>query len=119
MAEAIPLQTQRPKVKRISLLIIVAAVCVLGFFAVRTVRGLMMLGYMDSAIGRVRVISAAEAEFAKLHPELGYTCTLSQLHHTEEITRLLIQDQTDNGYAFTLAGCQAASTTKPISIYTI
>lgn len=113
------LQTERPKVKKISLLIIVAALSVVGFIAVRTVRGLMLLGYVDSAIGRVRVISAAEAEFAKAHPELGYTCTLSQLRHTEEITRLLRQEQIDNGYAFKIAGCQAASPNKPISTYNI
>lgn len=62
--------------RRISLAIIVAVLSVVGFFAVRTVRRLMFLGYGDSAISRVRVISAAEAEFAKAHPDLGYSCTL-------------------------------------------
>lgn len=119
MVGEIPSQTERPKVKKLSLLIIVAALSVVGFFAVRTVRGLMMLGYVDSAIGRVRVISAAEAEFAKVHPEFGYTCTLSQLRHTEEITRLLRQDQVDNGYAFNIAGCQTAVSNKRILTYNI
>jgi hypothetical protein len=119
MSNEAPLQSARPKLKRISVLIIVAALSVFGFLAVRTVGGLMMLGYVDSAIGRVRVISAAEAEFAKLHPELGYTCTLSQLPHTDEISRLLRQDLIDNGYAFEIAGCQTVSTERPISTYNI
>ncbi len=119
MSKEIPSQTARPKVKRISLLIIVAALSVAGVFAVRTIRGLMLLGYVDSAIGRVRVISAAEAEFAKVHPELGYACTLSQLPHREEITELLRQDQIDNGYVFKIVGCQAASAKNLISTYNI
>jgi hypothetical protein len=65
------------------------------------------------------VISAAEAEFAKVHPELGYTCTLSQLLHREEITRLLRQDQIDNGYAFEIAGFHTESAKRPISTYNI
>jgi hypothetical protein len=66
-----------------------------------------MLGFIDSAIGRVRVISAAEALFARAHPDIGYTCTLSQLPRSEEITRLLAQNRIDNGYAFEIVGCQA------------
>jgi hypothetical protein len=119
LSKEIPSKTARPKVKRISFLTIIAALSVVGFPAVRTIRGLMMLGYEDSAIGRVRVISAAETEFAKVHLELGYTCTLSQLPHTEEITRILRQDQIDNGYAFKIGGCQAAAAKKPISTYNI
>jgi hypothetical protein len=88
----------RSKARRFSLFVIALAVSILGYFAFRTLRGLILLGFVDSAIGRVRVISVAEAQFAKEHPELGYTCTLSQLPRTEEITRLLAKDQIDNGY---------------------
>jgi hypothetical protein len=119
MSKETPSKTARPKVKRISRLIIIAGLSLVGFFAVRTIRGLMMLGDVDSAIGRVRVISAAEAEFAKVHPELGYTCTLSQLPDTEEITRILRQDQIDNGYAFKIGGCQATAAKNPMSTYNI
>ena len=76
-----------------------------------------MLGFVDSAIDRVRVISAAETQFAKAHPGLGYTCTLSELHRTEEITRLLAQNRIDNGYAFEIAGCQATTPDKPNLTY--
>ena len=80
--------------KRLKVLIVAAtiAISVFGYFAFRWMRGLMMLGFVDSAIGRVRVISAAETQFAKAHPALGYMCSLSQLPRSEEITRLLAQD---------------------------
>jgi hypothetical protein len=93
--------------KRFSLVVLIVAVSVLGYFAIRTLRGLMMLGFVDSAIGRLRVISAAEGQFSKAHPERGYTCTLSELPRSEEITRLLVKDRIDNGYVFEIAGCQA------------
>jgi hypothetical protein len=105
--------------KRLNALMVVTAavLSVLGYFAFRWVRGLMMLGFVDSAIGRVHVISAAEAQFAKTHPELGYTCSLSQLPRSDEITRLLAQNRIDNGYAFEIAGCQAAAPEKPSETY--
>jgi hypothetical protein len=90
---------------------------VLGYAAFRKMRGLMLLGYLDSAIGRVRVVSAAEDQFAKEHPEVGYTCTLSQLPRREEITRLLAQGRIDNGYAFEIIGCRAASPQEPNAAY--
>jgi hypothetical protein len=80
-------------------------------------RGLMMLGFVDSAIVRVRVISAAETLFEKAHPELGYTCTLSQLPRSEEITRLLAQNRIDNGYTFEIIGCRAEVPEKPNATY--
>lgn len=76
-----------------------------------------MLGYVDSAIVRVRVVSAAEAQFVQEHPELGYTCALSQLPRTEEITRLLAKDRIDNGYEFQITGCQPALPKKPNLTY--
>ena len=79
--------------------------------------GLWMLGNVDSAIVRVRAVATAETEFAKAHPELGYTCTLSQLPRSEGITRLLAKDRIDNGYAFEIVGCQAIATQKPNLTY--
>jgi hypothetical protein len=76
----------------------------------------MMLGYVDSAIVRVRAVTAAETQFAKAHPELGYTCTLSQLPHDELIARL-VNERHDNGYAFGIIGCQRTEPKKPNSMY--
>jgi hypothetical protein len=112
-----PERTGRSKAIRLSLVVVAVAVIVFGYFAVRTMRGLMMLGFVDSAIFRVRVISAAETQFAKAHPDFGYTCTLSQLPRSEEITRLLAQNRNDNGYGFEIIGCQAAVPEKPNATY--
>jgi hypothetical protein len=116
------LRTERvvPSAARRFVLVIVAAViAVSGYFAVRTIRGLMMLGYVDSAIGRVREVYAAESQFAKTHPDLGYTCELSGLSRSEQMSRLLAQGQIDNGYAFEIVGCQAAAPKKPNSTYSV
>ena len=107
------------KARRFTLLIVAAALCVLGYFAFRTLRGLMMLGYVDSAIGRVHVLYAAEAQFSKENPELGYTCTLSQLPRSEQTTRLLARSEIDNGYAFEITACQAAGPKKPNTTYQV
>jgi hypothetical protein len=93
------------------------AISILGYFAFIWMRGMMMLGFVDSAILRVRVISAAETQFAKAHPELGYTCALSQLPRSGEITRLLAQNRIDNGYAFEIIGCQVTAPYKPNGTY--
>lgn len=68
-----------------------------------------MLGYVDSAISRVRAVFAAELEFMKEHPNLGYTCNFSQLSPSAEIARLQAQNQVDNGYAFAVTGCETTS----------
>jgi hypothetical protein len=75
----------------------------------------MMLAYVDSAIGRVRAVVAAEADFAKTNPQVGYTCTLSQLPSDQTLVRLR-RDGQDNGYAFEIMGCGLA---QPHSTYHI
>jgi hypothetical protein len=40
---------------------------------------LMRLGYVDSAIGSMRTLVAAETKYAQAHPEVGYTCSMSAL----------------------------------------
>jgi hypothetical protein len=109
-------RTERTKTKALSFAVVIVVVSLLGYFAFRTLRGLMMLGYVDSAMIRLRVISAAEADFSKAHPALGYRCTLSQLPGSDVITRLLAKDRIDNGYVFEIAGCQALGS-KPNSTY--
>jgi hypothetical protein len=105
------------RIRRFSLSIVTVAVILLGYIAFTTLRGLMMLGYMDSAIGRVRALSAAEAQFSRENPKIGYTCTLSQLPRSKEITTLLAQNNLDNGYAFEIIGCHATVPEKPTATY--
>jgi hypothetical protein len=96
-------------------LVLIAVLSFSAWLASKMVHGLAMVGYVDSAIGRVRSIAAAEEQFVKAHPDIGYTCTLSQLAPNEQITRLL-KDGKDNGYIFKIAGCGSM---KPNSTYQI
>ena len=102
--------------KRLGLVVVAVAVVVLGYYYLR---GLMMLGYVDSAIGRVRAISEAETQFARAHPQSGYTCTLSELPRGEEIARVVAQGYIDNGYAFQIVGCEKTELGEPNSTYHI
>lgn len=66
---SIPERIKKARAQGIALAV-VAVVIVLGYFAFRMIWGLVMLGYVDSAIYRMRVLSTAEAQFAKMHSEL-------------------------------------------------
>jgi hypothetical protein len=110
--------TERWTKKRLSLVIVAVGLCFIAWLAFRTLRGVMMLGDVDSAIIRVRAVAAAETKFAKSHPELGYTCTLSQLPYDELVARL-VDNAHDNGYSFGIVGCQAPDPRKPNSMYHI
>jgi hypothetical protein len=79
----------------------------------------MMLGYVDSAIVRVRAISEAETQFARAHPQSGYTCTLPELPRNEGIARVVVQGYIDSGYAFEIVGCEKTEVGKPNSTYHI
>jgi hypothetical protein len=92
---------------------LLAVLAVVGYFGFRMMWGLMMLGYVDSAIVRMRVVNTAETQFAKENPELGYTCKLSELPSSGAIRRLLAKSGIDNGYAFEITGCHAPESQKP------
>jgi hypothetical protein len=107
-----------PKIDTQILLIAVTVILgTVGYLGFRMLWGLMMLGYVDSTIGRMRVLYGAETQFAKEHPERGYTCNLSELPRSGEVQRLLTGNGIDNGYAFEIAGCQAPDAGKPNSAY--
>lgn len=82
-------------------------------------RDVLMLGYVDSAIGRMRALNDAEAKFAQAHPRVGFTCLLSQLPRSGEVQRLLTRNGSDNGYAFEIAGCEAPNNVRPNRSYYI
>src|ERR1700726_1109551 len=107
-----PERIKKTRAQRIAL-VVVAVVIVLGYFAFRMIWGLMMLGCVDSAIYRMRVLSASEAQFAKTHPDLGYTCNFSQLPSSDETVRRVANNPIGNGYAFEIVGCQVQSVAKP------
>jgi hypothetical protein len=87
------------------IVLIIVGLVVLGWIAIYYFRGSLMLGYVDSAIGSMRAIVAAEGRFAEAHPGLGYTCALSELPPDRLIGRL-VNSGNRNGYAFEISGCQ-------------
>jgi len=82
------------------------ALVALGWIAITHFRGLLMLGYVDSAIGSMRAIVAAQGRFAEAHPDLGYTCTLSELP-LDKLIGGLVNSERRNGYVFEISGCRA------------
>jgi hypothetical protein len=105
--------------RKLALLAVAVFLAVVGYFGFRMIWGLMMRGYVDSAIFRMRVLNAAETQFAKEHSALGYTCKLSELPSSAEIVRLLAKGSIDNGYAFEIVGCHAADAQAPNPVYYI
>jgi hypothetical protein len=91
--------------RKIALLAVPVILAVVGYFGFKMMWGLMMLGYVDSAIVRMRVLNSAETQFAKQHPAFRYTCKLSELPSNAVVRRLLAKNSVDNGYAFEIAGC--------------
>jgi type IV pilus assembly protein PilA len=61
-----------------------------------------------SAISVVRTLVVAEAGYSSIHPEAGYTCTLSDLSGAGLIDASLAGGQ-KNGYTFELQGCSASA----------
>jgi len=98
--------------------IVLLAFGVVGWISFKRVRPLMMLGYVDSAIGRVRTVVSAESEFAKNNPGVGYACTLSQLPDDGGILRR-VKTGEDNGYAFEISGCEEPRSGTPSLKYWI
>jgi hypothetical protein len=94
----------------------ILSLCIFAWIAFRQVQSLMLLGFVDSAIGRMRAIGAAEDQFARSHPEIGFTCTLAQLPRDDQVARL-VKNGMDNGYVFNLTGCECTETNKANSTY--
>lgn len=56
----------------------------------------------------VRMLAFAETAFARLHPDTGFSCSLSELAETSKIMGVdpQVATGTYNGYRFALAGCE-------------
>jgi hypothetical protein len=77
---------------------------------------LKRLGYVDSAIGSMRVLVAAEAKFAQAHPALGYACNLSELPADEDSAEV-IKTGRKNEYTFEIGGCNTEDRAQPNTKY--
>lgn len=78
----------------IPVFLIIAAIAIPNLLRAR------MAANESSAVGSVRILNTAELAYAAAHPELGYTCMLSDLAEA----RNLATGQ-KNGYRFELSGC--------------
>ena len=75
------------------------------------------LGYVDSAIGSVRTLVAAEKKYAETHPDVGYTCSISSLPSDEFKMVEQLRNGTRDGYAFEIGGCQVAASARSNAKY--
>jgi hypothetical protein len=95
----------------------------LAWSTVWAFRGLWALGELDSAIGSVHTLVAAEESFVKSHPEQGYTCNLSELESLgsviDEGVRKLTRTGHRSGYWFEMTGCSNTEEHKPNSTYLV
>lgn len=76
---------------------------------------LKRLGYVDSAIGSMRVLVNSEDKFVKTHPNIGYACTLSALPN-DDLTAEIVKSGRRNGYAFEIT-CPAEDVKRPSTKY--
>ena len=61
-------------------------------------------------------VVTAETEFAKAHPDKGYTCAMSELPQSELVARLT-SNGVDNGYSFKIIGCRDLASENPNSTF--
>lgn len=111
--------TKSSRTKKVWLLVTAMFLILVGYFGFRWMKGMLMLGYVDSAIVRMRALNEAEAKFAQANPRVGYTCLFSQLSRSGETQRLLSKNGSNNGYAFEIAGCEAPNDVRPNRSYYI
>ena len=65
-------------------------------------RPLMRLGYVDSAIGTLRMVYTAEKQFALARPERGYACAFADFD-ANELPPGIATSGKRNGYVFDLS----------------
>ncbi|HET6181506.1 MAG TPA: DUF4190 domain-containing protein [Candidatus Sulfotelmatobacter sp.] len=83
----------------IPIILITAAIAIPNLLRAR------MAADESSAVASVRRINVAEVDYSATHPNVGFTCSLSDL--SGEIDGVLVSGQ-KNGYVFQLSGCTAA-----------
>ena len=86
----------------IPLILIIAAIAIPNLLRARTAAN------EASAVASVRTVLRGEADYSSNHPEIGYTCSLSELADAGLIDSKLATGQ-KNGYVFELLGCRNAA----------
>jgi type IV pilus assembly protein PilA len=80
-------------------ILIIAAIAIPNLLRAR------MAANEASAVATLRALSTAEVSYSTLHPELGYTCSLSELHKADLVDAGIESGQ-KNGYAVELLNCR-------------
>jgi type IV pilus assembly protein PilA len=70
----------------------------------------------SAAASSVRTLATAEASYVSSHPEIGYTCSLSDL---QDLIGQKLASGTRSGYVFVLSDCTSEATGGPNTKYKI
>jgi len=99
----------------IELLIVVAIILVIAAIAIPNLLRSRMAANEASAVSAIRAITTAEHAYAQTYPDVGYTCTLSELGPPGSgqppsataagILDAVLASGTKAGYSFWVQGC--------------
>src|SRR5438270_6503641 len=107
----------------IELLIVVAIILIIAAIAIPNLIRSRMAANEASAVSSIRAITTAEHAYSATYPDVGYTCTITELGPpasgqpvsatAADILDPVVSKGTKQGYSFSLSGC----TGTPISQY--
>ena len=81
--------TSNKKRSRTATLVVVClALAVAARISIPYFRSSLRLGYMDSVIFTLRRLFSKEKDFARAHPDRGYTCSISELDSNEMLREI-------------------------------
>jgi type IV pilus assembly protein PilA len=103
----------------IELLIVVAIILIIAAIAIPNLLRSRIAANEASAVGSIRTLNTAEVTYASTYPDLGFSCTLSNLgpagsSATSTAAGLIdavLGSGVKSGYSFQLTGCSAAGST--------
>ena len=96
----------------------VPIILILAAIAIPNLLRAKMAANESSAVASVRTIMTAEISYSSSHPQVGYTCELSDLGSDHLIESTLASGQ-KTGYAFELAACAAEIEGGPNTTYRV
>jgi len=103
----------------IELLIVVAIILIIAAIAIPNLIRSRMAANEASAVSSIRSITTAEHAYTVTYPEIGYTCTMSELgppssgqpptSTAADILDPVLSTGTKQGYSFSITGCNAGT----------
>ncbi len=99
----------------IELLIVVAIILIIAAIAIPNLLRSRIAANESSAVGSIRTLNTAEVTYASTYPDLGFTCTLTDLQPAAagatptptaaSIIDSVLASGTKSGYTFVLSNC--------------